>query len=618
MKNQFSDRKYIVNLIIISIGVIFILRLFYIQIIDDRYKISSQNNSQRIITVYPGRGLIYDRFDKMLVYNEATYDLMVIPKQVKNIDTAMFCKLVRIDKETFEKNMDKAIAISRYKSSIFEKQISKEMYGYLQENLYKFHGFFVQSRTLRKYPLPIAAHMLGYVGEVDQNAINKNKYYAQSDYIGISGLEKAYEEELRGRKGVRITMVDVLNREKGSFANGKYDTSAVLGKNLYTSIDRDLQEYGELLMQNKRGSIVAIEPSTGEILAIVSAPSYDPNLLVGRYRAENYRNLMYDSVKPLFNRALMAMYPPGSTFKLANALIGQQLGVLFPSTIYTCARGFHFGGLTVACHEHPPSLDLMGSIENSCNNYYCRVFMSILNNPSIHNTSEAYNIWRNYILSFGFGTKFNSDLPYETRGNIPSSAYYDKLHGKNRWNAISIISLAIGQGEVLATPMQMANFVSMVANRGYYMTPHIVRAIGDKNNLNVKISIKKYTPAIDRKYYDIVIEGMYEVVEHGTGVGARLDSIKICAKTGTAQNPHGKDHSVFVAFAPMDNPKIAISVLVENAGFGNAWAAPIASLMIEKYLKRKVKRKELEEKMVSGNLLGPTHADRKTKPKKKN
>ena len=608
MKKSYSDRQYIVMIIFLVIGFIFALRLFYIQIIDNSYKISSQNNSRRIITVYPGRGLIYDRFEKLLVFNEATYDLMVIPKQVKNIDTTEFCKIIKIDKETFITNFKKALAISRYKSSVFEKQISKEMYGYLQENLYKFHGFYVQSRTLRKYPLPIAAHTLGYVGEVDQDMINKNKYYSLGDYVGTSGLEKAYEEELRGRKGVKIVMVDVLNREKGSFANGKYDTTAILGKDLYTSIDRDLQEYGELLMQNKKGSIVAIEPSTGEILAIISAPSYDPNLLVGRYRADNYRLLFLDSLKPLFNRALMAMYPPGSTFKIANALIGQQEGVLYPSTTYTCQRGFHFGGLTVGCHEHPPTLDLVGSIQNSCNNYYCRVFMSILNNSKYAHTTDAYNIWRKYILSFGFGTKFNSDLPYETKGNIPSSDYYDKYHGKNRWNAINIISLAIGQGEVLATPLQMANFVAMVANKGYYLTPHIVKSIGNQKKTIAKFNIIKYQPNIDQKYFNPVIEGMYEAVEHGTGTGARMDSIKICAKTGTAQNPHGKCHSVFVAFAPKDNPKIAISVLVENAGFGNTWAAPIASLMIEKYLTGKIKRKELETKILEGNLIGTKNA----------
>lgn len=613
MKKSYSDRKYIVNIIFLVIGFIFILRLFYIQIIDDSYKISSQNNSRRIITVYPGRGLIYDRFEKLMVYNEATYDLMIIPKQVKNIDTAEFCKIIKIDKETFVSNLHKALAFSKYKASVFEKQISKEMYGYLQENLYKFHGFYVQSRTLRKYPLPLAAHTLGYVGEVDLDAINKNKYYALGDYVGISGLEKAYEEELRGKKGVKIVMVDVLNREKGSFANGKYDTTAVLGQDLYTSLDRDLQEYGELLMQNKRGSIVAIEPSTGEILAIVSAPSYDPNLLVGRYRADNYRMLFLDSLKPLFNRALMAMYPPGSTFKLADALIGQQEGVLFPSTTYTCHRGFHFGGLTVACHEHPPTLDLVGSIQNSCNNYYCWVFMTIMNNSNYSHTTEAYNVWRKYILSFGFGTKFNSDLPYETRGNIPTAEYYDKYHGKNRWNAINIISLAIGQGEVLATPLQLANFVAMVANKGYYFTPHLVKTIGSPKNPNTKFKITKYEPQIDKKYFDVVQEGMYQAVEHGTATNAKMDSIKICAKTGTAQNPHGKNHSVFVAFAPRDNPKIAIAVLVENAGFGNTWAAPIASLMIEKYLTRKVKRKELETKMLEGNTIGTKNVEVKRK-----
>lgn len=604
MRRSYSERRLIIMGIIISVTFIYTIRLVYMQLIDDSYAVSASNNSHRYVTIYPGRGNIYDRFGKLLVYNEATYDVMVVPNLVKKMDTTSFCKLLGITHEDFIKAFKKAYTYSKYKSSVFEKQISKEAYGFLQENLYKFPGFYVQPRTLRKYPYPIAAHTLGYVGEVSQRTIEKNSYYAMGDYIGISGMEKSYEEDLRGRKGVKIMVVDVHNREKGSFANGKFDTSAILGKNLYTELDRDLQVYGELLMSNKRGSIVAIDPKTGGILALISAPTYDPNLLVGRYRTDNYKILTKDSMKPLFNRALMAMYPPGSTFKLANALIGQQMGVTFPNTTYNCSNGFHFGGLTVGCHPHPSSVDLNFSIQTSCNNYYCRVFMAIMSSKKYKTTTEAFLVWRNYLLQMGFGKRFETDLAYELKGNVPTQKFYDNYHGKGRWNAINIISCAIGQGEILTTPMQLANFAATIANRGYYYTPHLVKAIGSQRSPNTRYPAKKNIVAINKAYYERVVEGMYNVVEHGTGRGARIDSMAICAKTGTAQNPQGKDHSIFIAFAPKDDPKIAIAVFVENAGFGATWAAPIASLMIEKYIKREIKRPQLEERMVNANLIG--------------
>ena len=410
-KNPYSERQTIIKGIFVVIGIIFALRLFLIQIVDNSYTLSANNNVLRYNTEYPARGLIYDRNGKLLVYNEATYDLMVTPRLVKKIDTLGFCSLIGIDKETFITKMNEAKKYSRYKSSIFEKQLSKETYGYLQEKLFELPGFYVQTRTLRKYPKPMGAHTLGYIGEVSPGMIEKNPYYKSGDYIGISGIENSYEDWLRGKRGLKIEMVDVFNRPKGSYQNGKYDTIAVAGKDLHTTLDADLQEYGEQLMNNKTGSIVALDPKTGEILTVVSSPAYDPNLLAGHERTKNYVVLEEDPSKPLFNRALMAKYPPGSTFKLVNALIGQQEQVLFPGTSYSCERGFHFGGLSVACHPHPSPLDLLGSIQISCNAYYCKAFRAIIENKSYNSVEDAYNVWYKDVKSFGFGSKFHSDLP---------------------------------------------------------------------------------------------------------------------------------------------------------------------------------------------------------------
>ena len=556
------------------------------------------------MTQYPARGLIYDRFGKLLVYNEAAYDLMVTPHQVKNIDTAELCRLLEIDRKEFTDRLKKARQYSPYRPSIFEAQISRENYGYLEEKLFRFPGFFVQPRTLRKYTYPIAAHTMGYIGEAGPEIIEKNPYYHSGDYIGISGLEKSYEDVLRGKKGLKIKVVDVFNRDKGSFQNGKYDTSAVAGTDLHSSLDADLQAYGEQLMTNKKGSIVAIEPSTGEILCIVTSPSYDPNLLVGRVRKKNYTFLSEDTVMvPLFNRALMAMYPPGSTFKLVDALIGQSEGVLNAETRYSCPGGFSIGnGKMVGCHNHFSPLNLRQSIQYSCNTYYCRVFKSIIDNSAYSSTRQAYESWRKHVMSMGLGKKLGIDLPGELNGNIPSPNYYDKYHGVNRWRSLTIISLAIGQGEIGITPVQLANLAALISNRGFYYIPHIIRSAGTQTELPAEFRQKKVTD-VDPKYFELVVEAMHDVVESGTATNARMDSIAICGKTGTAQNPHGKNHSIFIAFAPKDNPKIAISVVVENAGFGATWAAPIASLMIEKYLKREVKRKEIEQKMIDANLI---------------
>lgn len=603
--NNFSDRKIVMILIIIGVGFIFLLRLFYIQVIDDTYKLDAKNQAFRYTIDYPARGLIYDRNGKLLVYNEAAYDLMVVPKQVKDIDTMDLCNSIGITREQFEKKLSEATAYSRYKPSIFEKQISVETYAVLQEKLYKFNGFFVQSRTLRKYPSEVAAHTLGYIGEVSPE-IAKQGYYREGDYIGISGIEKSYETELRGQRGVRIVMVDVHNREKGSYMNGIYDTLAIPGKNLVCTIDADLQAYGEMLMQNKKGSVVAIEPSTGEILAAVTSPSYNPNLLVGRDRTKNYSRLLKDTVfVPLFNRALMAYYPPGSTFKLINALIGKQEGVLHDNTRYPCARGYPVMGGRPGCHPHPSPLDLKQSVQHSCNSYYAYAFRSIIDNKKYRNTEEGYQAWRDYVLSFGIGRKLNTDLPQELRGMVPSIKYYDKYFGKGSWKSSTIVSLSIGQGELGITPLQMANIMCTIANRGYYYIPHIVKSVAGEPHFRPDFREKNYTK-VDPQNFDIIIDGMEQVVEAGTARVAKLKDIKICGKTGTAQNPHGKDHSLFVCFAPKDNPKIAIAVMVENSGFGATWAAPIASLMVEKYLTDTITRPDMEKRMFEGNLITST------------
>ncbi|MCK9617193.1 MAG: penicillin-binding protein 2 [Lentimicrobiaceae bacterium] len=601
MKNSYySNRKYIIIITFIIVGIIFALRLFYIQVIDRSYTLSANNNVLRYITQYPARGLIYDRNGKLLVFNEAVYDLMVTPNHVKNIDTTEFCTLVGIDKAGFIERIEKARKYSPYKASAFEKQISKEAFGYLEEKLYRFHGFFVQPRTIRKYPQSLAAHLLGYIGEATQSVLDKVPYYKSGDYIGISGIEKSYEEELRGVKGMKIRMVDVFNREQGSFQNEKYDTAAIMGKNLYTSLDAGLQAYGELLMAGKRGSIVAIEPSTGEILAFLSSPTYDPNLLVGRVRSKNYQKLSNDPVKPLLNRALMGQYPPGSTFKIVNDLIGLEEGVLFPSTFYSCQGP---GTSPIRCtHNHVSPLDLKQAIQQSCNPYHWQVFRSIINKKEYGSVKNAYNAWQDYVTDLGFGIKYNSDLPYELDGNIPESEYFDKIYGKGHWNAMTIRSFSIGQGEILTTPLQLANLACIIANRGYYITPHLVRSVGSPKSYIERFT-QKHQTKIHSQYYDFMVEAMFQVVEHGTAAWYKLDSIPMCGKTGTAQNPHGKDHSLFICFAPKDHPKIAMAVIVENAGFGSTWAVPIASLLIEKYLTGTVKRKDVEQRMIEFNMI---------------
>jgi len=587
--DQNSDRKWVIGFIFVSFIAIYIVRLFMVQVWDDKYRLSADSNSQRHVTLYPSRGLIYDRNGKLLVYNRAAYDLMIIPRQLKAFDTSLFASLLNIDKDLIVKKVKKARKYSTYKPSVFIKQISSERYARFQEHMFKFPGFFIQTRTLRYYPHPIAAHVLGYVGEVNAKDIKRDDYYKSGDYIGISGIEKTYEKELRGVKGNKIYLVDVHNRIQGEFRNGELDVKSVLGKNLTTTLDFRLQEYGELLMKYKVGSIVALEPQTGEILALISAPNYDPNQLVGRQRSKNYLKLLRDSLNPLFNRALTAQYPPGSIFKLINGLIGIDGGFTSVYSNFICDKSL------VGCHNHPLNTDLKKAIKHSCNPYFYQVYKRIIQ-QGINKESRfldsriGLRYWKEHVESFGLGQRLEVDLPNVSKGSIPSVKFYDRLYGgKNRWKFSNISSNAIGQGEVMVVPIQMANLAAIISNLGYYYTPHIVKEVAQKPIIDSTFTRKRYT-MIDTSWFPIIKEGMYEVVntEHGTARRARIDSISVCGKTGTVQNPHGKDHSVFIAFAPKDNPKIAIAVYVENSGFGGTWAAPIASLMIEKYLIGKI------------------------------
>lgn len=587
----------------LGIAAVFILRLFTIQITNKTYKQFATRNVLRKITTFPARGLIYDRKNKLMVYNKAAYDLLVIPREVKSFDTTELCRIVQLDRLELRDAIKKAKQYSYYKPSIVAGQISPDIYAPLQEKLYKYPGFFVQSRTLREYPSKSAAQALGFVGEVNQRLIESDSYYRSGDYIGVSGLEKAYEKELRGIKGVTKSMVDVHNRVKGKYNEGAEDTTAILGQNLMTGFDAELQAYAELLMVNKKGAIVAIEPATGEIILMVSAPSYDPNLLVGRQRSLNYGILDRDSVyRPMWNRAIIGTYPPGSTFKLANSLIALQIHAVNPFDRFSCSGK---GNKPISCtHSHVSPLGMREGIRESCNSYFWNVFREIINQSK--NPADGYQIWRDHVMTLGFGQRIGTELSSEVKGNIPEVAYYDKYFGAGHWNSMTIRSLAIGQGEILTTPLQMANLAAIVANRGYFITPHLVKAIQDTNRVYRELKFDKKVSSINPEYFNTIIEGMQAVVEETKmQYTVKQDSFIVCGKTGTVQNPHGADHSVFVAFAPRDNPKIAIAVFIENSGFGATYAAPIAGLLLEKYLNDSIapRRKELEQRLIETNLL---------------
>jgi penicillin-binding protein 2 len=611
MKDAFGSRKYIITGLIIAASLLLIVKLFVIQVAEDTYRLSADNNVLRYVTQYPARGLIFDRNGKPVVTNQAAYDLMVVPAQTGKMDTTLFCNELGITRDLFMERLRSAISYSRRAPSVFLKQISAETYAKFQEKMFMYPGYYVQPRTLRKYSRPVAAHLLGYVSEVDEALIKQNPYYRPGDYIGKLGIEEAYEKELRGTRGVRIYMVDVYSRIKGSYADGAMDTLAVQGSDVTSTIDIELQEYGEKLMQHKTGSIVAIEPQTGEILSLVSSPNYDPGLLVGRIRSENFSRLQADTLLPLFNRAFMASYPPGSTFKPLNGLIALQEKVIYPGTKFGCNNGYLF----VTCHSHSSPLDLEGAIMNSCNSYFCQTYRRILENPAYLSVAEAFEKWKSYVNEFGFGRKLGSEFVNELPGLVPSSSYFDRYYGRGSWKALTVISMAIGQGEIGTTPLQMANMTAAIANRGYFYTPHIVKSIGVSGEIDSSFRLR-HDISIDSVNFEEVILGMEAAVNGGAGATARiaaLPDIVVCGKTGTAENPHGADHSVFIAFAPKDNPKIAIAVYVENSGFGATYAAPVASLMIEKYLTGMIseRSKWQEQRILELDLINNPPPDEK-------
>lgn len=611
-----SNRKATFYIVISLVAFIYLLKIFFLQI--DKGNIQyAVSNALNKITIYPSRGIIYDRNGQLMVYNGAVYDLLVFPKEVKNIDTISFCELTGIDTSTFVKLLTTARYNasrknkdgSRSQSAIFLSNLPVEAYTRIQENLFKYKGFYIQAKTDRLYAFKGGAHLVGYINETTEDIIAKDPYYKPGDFIGVIGIERAYEKYLRGVKGVRTVFQDRRYREQGSVEGGKFDSSAVAGPDIFSTIDLDLQKFGEELLANKVGSIVAIEPATGEILALVNNPSYDPNLLIGPLRAKNYRMLLVDPRKPLYNRAIKGLYPPGSTFKTVMALIARQEGVLEPGTLHSCHGGYRLGGHTVGCHAHFSPTNLEQSIAMSCNAYYCQVFRDIIDNKKLHKTVEdGYAALANHLKSFGLGNGTGSDLPFESKGNIPPPEYFNKHYGKNHWNSATIISLAIGQGEILLTPLQMANFCAVIANKGYFISPHTVKSIGTQK-LVPNSTIKRTNCTVDTVYFESVIRGMAGVCKPGgTASACRLKDFEICGKTGTAQNPHGKDHSLFIAYAPRNNPKIAIAVIVENGGFGATYAAPIAALMIEKYLKAAGSETELPhllKRMQETNLINP-------------
>ncbi len=602
-----SSRNNALIIAVIAIGIIFTARLFYLQVIDTSYVDFANANSKKILTIHPNRGLIYDRNQKLIAYNDNFYDLMIsYPFKLKNFDTGSFCDILRISREDFLKRLKKADKTVYKGSAVFYKNLEHYKYAALQERLFDYDKFYIDTKTDRKYKTKSGAHVLGYIGEISQRQLEEHQeegYYSKGDFIGLSGLEKYYEKELRGEKGEEVILVDSKGKLQGNYSKGKYDKPAIAGKKVSTTLDIKLQEYAEKLMQNKMGSVVAIEPSTGEILTLVSSPGYNPDELSIRNKRKHYGKLLNDPTKPLFNRAVTAAYPPGSVFKLLNGLIGLQEGVIYPESRFPCYKGFSIGNLHVACHPHPPNLDLRGAVANSCNAYFCYTFREILENPKYRSTREAYIHWKEYMLQFGLSNKLGSDINFESKGNIPSPEFYDRMH-EGRWSFSRIISLSIGQGEILITPLQMANVISTIANRGFYYTPHCIRAVDDAPAIPEKFK-QKHRIKIHPDHFQTVVEGMEQTLISGTAARTGIDGISICGKTGTVQNPHGKNHAVFMCFAPKDNPKIAIACIVENAGYGATWAAPIANLLIEKYIKGDTasSKPEVEKRLFEAYLL---------------
>lgn len=587
-----ENRQYVIGGVAVFIVTVYIIRLFTLQIMSDDYKKSADSNAFLKKVEFPARGVISDRNGQLLVYNQNAYDIMVVMNEEKGrLDTLDFCRSLGITKEYFIKRMDeikdrnKNPGYSRFTQQLFMSQLSEKEFSVFQEKIYRFPGFYVQRRSIRQYTMPYAAHILGDVAEVSQSDIEDDSYYQPGDYIGKLGVEKYYEKELRGEKGVQIMLRDVHGRIQGSYMDGKFDNRPVAGKDLTLSIDIKLQALGERLLEGKIGSIVAIEPSTGEVLCMVSSPSYDPRIMTGRKRGKMHAALSRDPWKPLLNRSIMGMYPPGSTFKTTQGLTFLSEGIISPGTMFPCNHGFYCRGLHVGCHGHASPLNLIPAIGTSCNGYFCwGLYYMLGNRKKYKNVQEAMDTWRDYMVSMGFGYKLGIDLPGEKRGLIPNAQYYDKAY-KGSWNGLTVISIAIGQGEVLLTPLQIANLGATIANRGHYYTPHIVRKVQGMP-LDEKYSERHHTKA-SRSAYDYIVAGMRRAVTSGTCRAANRADYEVCGKTGTAQN-HGHDHSIFMGFAPMNDPKIAISVYVENGGFGADYGVPIGALMMEQYIKGKL------------------------------
>ena len=587
-----EKRKYILGGVAILIILIYLVRLFMLQLLSDDFKRNADSNAflQRI--QYPARGIITDRNGELLVYNQPAYDVMVIMNEQIGVDTMDLCQSLHITREWYEHRMEEIKdsrrnpGYSKFTQQLFMSQLSTEEFSRFQEKLFRFPGFYIQKRSIRQYRHPYAAHILGDVGEVNPDDLSEDEYYQSGDYIGKLGVERSYEKELRGVKGKEILLRDARGRLKGHYQNGKFDVAPVPGRNLRLSIDVKLQALGERLMKGKLGSIVAIEPSTGEVLCMVSSPTYDPKMMVGRQRGKNHILLSQDTHKPLLNRAIMGQYPPGSTFKTSQALTFLQEGVITPGTAYPCSHGFHNRGLTVGCHGHGSPLPLIPAIATSCNGYFCWGLYYMFGNRKKYPTvQDAMTRWKDYMVSMGFGYKLGIDLPGEKRGMIPNAPYYDKAY-RGDWSGLTVISISIGQGEVNLTPLQIANLGATIANRGYYIIPHVVKEVQGQP-LDTMYTKKHYT-MVERKNYEYVVEGMRHAVLGGTCRTANTSMYEVCGKTGTAQNPHGQDHSVFMGFAPRNNPKIAICVYVENGTWGATYGVPIGALMMEQYINGKL------------------------------
>jgi penicillin-binding protein 2 len=604
-----EKRKYVIGGFLILIALIYSVRLFELQIKDEKYKQSADTNAFLKKTVYPSRGLMYDRNGELVVFNQPAYDVMLIPRDVVEFDTLDFCNTLNITREQLDQRFEdmkdkrKNPGYSSYTPQVLMTHLSAQDYGRLQEKLYRFPGFFIQKRILRQYNHVAAANVLGNIREVNAEDVERDDYYAAGDYTGDLGVERSYEQYLRGVKGVEILIRDARGRIQGRYENGTHDVSPISGRDLKLSLDIRLQEYAESLMVGKRGAIVAIEPETGEILCMVSSPTYDPTRLVGRDRGKNYRELVNDPAKPLFDRSLMGAYPPGSTFKPTQGLIFLQEGVIVPGTPFPCYHGYINGRLKVGCHGHPSPLTLKPALQTSCNAYFCWGFKSMIDKRSKYgNPANAFEVWKKHLVSMGYGYRLGVDLPGEGRGFIPNDRFYNKFYGEGHWSANTIISVSIGQGEILATPLQIANLCATIANRGWFITPHVVKEIQD--TVMPLDLLQRRIPTVNSRYYPVIAEGMRMAVLGGTCRRAAFGDVEVAGKTGTAQNPHGKDHSAFMGFAPYNKPKIAIAVYVENAGFGAAFGVPIGSLVMEKYLTGQISpaRKGMEEQMLTSHL----------------